>query len=145
MIVPDVNVLVGAFHRDATGHEEHARWLREMVAGPVEIGLVDLVMVGFVRLVTHRRIFEDPAPTGAAMAFVDGLRRAPRARSLQSTAGVHERFRQLVAVDVQVRGNLVPDAWIAAVALAHGAEVATRDRGFARFEGLTLVDPTQSV
>ena len=141
MIVPDVNVLVGAFHRDATGHEQHVRWLREVVAGPRALGLVDLVVVGFVRLVTHRRIFEDPAPPSVALAFVDGLRSAPQVRGLHATPDVFERFRHLVEEDVQVRGNLVPDAWIAAMALAHGAGVATRDRGFARFAGLDVVDP----
>jgi toxin-antitoxin system PIN domain toxin len=141
VIVPDVDVLVGAFHRDAVGHEQQARWLQELVAGPAEVGLVDLVLVGFVRIVIHPRIFEDPAPVGAAVAFVEALRTSPRARGLQATPAVHARFRHLVAVDPTLRGNLVPDAWIAAVALAHGARVATRDRGFDRFEGLELVDP----
>ena len=67
--------------------------MRELVAGPLEIGLVDLVMVGVVRLVTHRRIFTDPAPTATALSLVDGLRSAPRARSLQATSGVRDRLR----------------------------------------------------
>lgn len=141
MIVPDVNVLVGAFHRDAAGHEQQARWLQDQLAGATDIGLIDVVVVGFVRIVTHRRIFEDPAPTAAALAFLEALRAAPRAHQVQSSPVVHQRFRHLLETDGQLRGNLVPDTWIAAVALAHGAQVATRDRGFARFPGLTLVDP----
>lgn len=39
------------------------------------------------------------------------------------------------------RGGIVPDAHLAAVAIEHGAAVATRDRGFARFRGLRWLDP----
>jgi predicted nucleic acid-binding protein len=44
-----------------------------------------------------------------------------------------------------VRGPLVPDAWLAALALSHGCRLATADRGFARFDGLDWfvpVDPS---
>jgi hypothetical protein len=49
-------------------------------------------------------------------------------------------FRDLVASH-RLRGNDVPDAYLAAIALEAGATMATLDRGFARFAGLRLADP----
>lgn len=57
------------------------------------------------------------------------------------TAATWERFRVIAERDPQVRGPLVPDAWLAALALSHGCELATADRGFARFEGLAWFVP----
>ena len=141
MILPDVNLLVNAFHRDAAGHATSASFLGDLMAGPEELALVDQVLVGFVRIVTNRRIFEEPAPTGAALSFVEALISAPRARWLPTTRVVWEAFTRLSAADRQIRGNLVPDAWLAAIAIEHGCRLATSDRGFARFPGLDLVDP----
>lgn len=141
LIVPDVNVVVGAFHRDAPTHADDRAWLQARIAARRPIGLAEPVLLGFLRVVTHPRIFEAAAPLPTAVAFVDALARDAGSRSLPTTPSVWSRFRDLVASDPQVRGNLVPDAWIAALALAHGAAVATHDRGFARFEGLELVDP----
>jgi predicted nucleic acid-binding protein len=38
-------------------------------------------------------------------------------------------------------GDLTTDAWIAAIALAHGASVLTLDSDFARFPGLRWENP----
>lgn len=141
MILPDVNLMVCAFHRDAPGHATAANFLGDVVAGPEELALVDQVLVGFVRVVTNRRIFEEPSPTAAAVSFVEALISAPRTRWLPTTRVVWEAFTRLSAADRQIRGNLVPDAWLAAIATEHGCRLATSDRGFARFPGLDLVDP----
>lgn len=76
-----------------------------------------------------------------ALAFVDALREAPRAHHLTPTAATWRQFAELVRSDRQIRGNLVPDAWLAALARSHGCRLATTDRGFARFEGLDWFDP----
>lgn len=71
----------------------------------------------------------DPAPTTEALAFVDALRHAPRARWLTPTSSAWERLASIAGEDAQVRANLVPDAWLAALALSHGCRLATADRG----------------
>ncbi len=53
-------------------------------------------------------------------------------------------FAGFAAGDDAVRGNLVPDAWLAALAVAHGCRVATADRGFSRFPGLESFDPARA-
>jgi toxin-antitoxin system PIN domain toxin len=141
VIVPDVNVLVYAFHRDATKHEQYAEWLADVVAGPEELGLVEAALTGFLRVVTHPRIYADPAPSIEALAFVTALRGGGQARTLAATDATWQHFADIATADRQVRGALVPDAWLAAMARSHGGRLATADRGFARFAGLRWFDP----
>jgi uncharacterized protein len=93
--------------------------------------------------VTSARILPDPAPTTRALRFVDALRAAPRARQLAPTAATWERLRIIATRDEQVRGPLVPDAWLAALAISHGCRLATADRGFARFDELDWFVPVE--
>jgi uncharacterized protein len=141
MIVPDVNVLVYAYRREAQRHQQYAAWLTGVVAGDDELGLVEGALTGFVRVVTNPRIVADPAPTSEALRFVHALRTGRRARWLAATDATWAQLESFARTDHQVRGNLVPDAWLAAVARSHGGRVATADRGFARFEGLDWFDP----
>ncbi|MGH9109800.1 MAG: TA system VapC family ribonuclease toxin [Acidimicrobiales bacterium] len=135
-----MNVLVYAFRREAADHRRYARWLSDTVEGS-ELALVETVLTGFVRVVTSPRIMTDPAPTQVALQFVDVLRAAPRARPLTPTAATWDRLGAIAQRDPQVRGPLVPDAWLAALGLSHGCRVATADRGFARFDGLDWFVP----
>lgn len=141
MILPDVNVLVHAYRREAPHHDRYATWLADVVGGSEDLALTDVVLTGFVRIVTNARIFADPAPTAAALGFVRALRQAVRGRWLPPTAAAWDRFGALAETDPMVRGNLVPDAWLAALAISHGARLATADRGMARFEGLDWFNP----
>ena len=141
MILPDVNVLIYAFYEHADQHEVYANWLNSTRAEEEELLLPDSVILGFLRIVTSPRIYQDPAPMAAAIAFASALRRGRRARAVEDPGSVWSAFDRLVAEDRQIKGNLVPDAYIAAVAISHKARVATRDRGFSRFPGLGSFDP----
>lgn len=142
MILPDVNVLVYAFRREAVDHDSYATWLAGVIAGS-ELALVETVLVGMVRIVTSPRILADPAPTPLALRFIDVLLAAPRARQLTPVPSTWRVLRSIAVKDELVRGPLVPDAWLAALALSHGCRLATADRGFARFEGLDWFVPIQ--
>ncbi len=142
MIVPDVNVLVYAFHADSPHHADYADWLNRTVADEA-IGLSDVVLSGFVRIVTHPRIYERPAPAAAAIEFTRRVAAAPRAQWLLPGPPAWQRLADLASDDGGIRGNLVPDAYLAALCLANGGRLATRDRGFARFPGLRWFDPTR--
>lgn len=141
MILTDVNVLVYAYRREADRHERYATWLADVVGGAAELGLVEAALTGFVRIVTHPRIMAVPAPTPDALRFVATLRAAPRARQLPATDATWALMAEWSASDPQLRANLVPDAWLAALARSHGARLATADRGFARYPGLEWFDP----
>lgn len=141
MIHFDVNVLVYAFRIESPDHDRCRGWLDDVRVSREEIGLGELALTGFVRIVTNPRAFVTPAPTSAALQFVDSLRATPKARTVTATAASWRVFYDLAANDPQIRANLVPDAWLAALAISHDARLATTDRGFARFPGLELVDP----
>ena len=144
MILPDVNVLVYSFHRDSVGHDRYADWLSTVLAGSEPLVMADVVLTGFLRVVTNRRIFSDPAPMPAALSFVEVLRDSAIGSALPSTDAAWRQFARFVGEDSYLVGNLVPDAWIAALAVTSGARVATADAGYARFRGLNWFDPGRS-
>lgn len=141
MILPDVNVLVYAFRREYSEHEHYRLWLQGVLAGSEDLALADAVLVGFIRIVTHPRIFEAPAPATEALAFTEALRTSPVARPVSSSPAVWSQLGDFASSDRMLRGNLVPDAFLAAIAIATGARVATADAGFARFLQVSWFDP----
>lgn len=100
-----------------------------------------MVLTGFLRIVTDRRIYAEPAPLSDALSFVTALRAASPAQVNHGTAAAWEQFTAFAEADRLLRGNLVPDAWLAAIAVTAGAKIATADAGFSRFEGLSWFDP----
>jgi len=75
----DVNVLVYAHRSDLPDHEQYVALLAQWANGSEPIGLPGVVLSGFLRLVTNRRVFVEPTPTIQAWEFVDRLVEAPAA------------------------------------------------------------------
>lgn len=140
MILCDVNVLVYAHREDAVDHERYATWLDDALDSEQAYGLSELVLSRFVRIVTNRRMVEVPATIGEALAFANELREQPNA-VLLAPGPRHWRIFERLCRDAGATGNLVPDAYLAALAIEHGAELATTDRDFARFPGLRWRHP----
>lgn len=141
MILPDVDLLIYAFYEPAPEHPVYSSWLNEIRRTGEDLLLPSAVLTGFLRIVTNPRIIDVPPSTATALSFVAALRSHPGSREVSDVQTVWQRFHHLVAGDSQIRGNLVPDAYLAAIAISHGARLATRDRGFARFPGLKWFDP----
>ena len=135
MILCDVNVLVYAFRQDAPRHAECRAWLMDQLAGPSSVGVSDQVLSGVVRVVTHPRVFKEPSSVEEALEFVDAVRTSPVAVPVNPGTRHWGVFRDL-CWEVGARGNLVPDAWYAALAIESGCEWITTDRDYARFPGL---------
>ncbi len=140
MILCDVNVLVIAHRADQDDHDTVRDWLEQEVNSDRPFALADVAVSGFLRIVTNRRIYHHPTTLETAVAFVDGLVEQPTCVAVAAGARHWTSLRGLLH-DADARGNLVPDAHLAAIAIEHGATVATRDRGFARFPGLRWIDP----
>lgn len=140
MVVPDVNVLVYAFRRDAENHVAYRDWMDSLVNGSAAFGLAELVLSGFLRVVTHPSIFRTPSPMRSALGFVEALRGS--AHSVSVVPGPHhfDIFLDLCRLPGS-KGNVVPDAYLAALAIESGSEWLTADRGFARFPGLRWRHP----
>ena len=111
-----------------------------MVAGPEAFGVADLILSGFLRVATHPRIFHPPTPLERAVEFCDFLRNQPNAIPVVSGARHWVIFTDLCS-RVRAGGNLVADAYLAALAIESGSELITTDRDYSRFPGLRWRHP----
>jgi toxin-antitoxin system PIN domain toxin len=136
----DANILIYAYNADAPQHAQCRRWLEELFAGPEWIGLPWLTLWAFVRIATNPRLSPTPLPVSDAFQIIRTLLAQPRAR-LVEPGGRHAQILEKLAVDNQAAGALLTDAELAALAVEHGATLASTDRGFARFAELGWVNP----
>jgi toxin-antitoxin system PIN domain toxin len=136
----DVNVLVYAHRPESPRHEEHRAWLDHARRGIEPLGVSAIVASGFLRVVTHPRIFREPTPLDGALAFLDVLEASPATTDVAPGARHWEVFTDLCR-RVGAIGNLIPDAFLAALAIELGATWISADRGFARFPGLRWQHP----
>ena len=141
MLFPDVNVLLQAYRSyDSPENLSLHNWLAAALSGPIPVVVSEAVLSSVVRIATHARVFKDPSPPSGALEFCDAVLAAPAARIVRPGSRHWAHFHTLVS-DLRLRGNDVPDAYLAALALEQGATLVTRDRGFARFGTLRILDP----
>ncbi len=130
-----MNVLVYAFREDAPDHRRYREWLAAAIGSESAFGVSDIVLSGFVRVVTHPSVFNQPAPTARALEFAQSLRDRPNAVAIAPGAAHWQIFSRLCR-EVGAKGNLVADAFLAALAIESGSEWITADRDYSRFPGL---------
>ena len=135
MILPDLNVLVYAFRQESLRHQDYREWLLQAVNGDEPLGLCDAVVSGFLRIVTHPKVFSPPSALEGAIAFTEALRSSAVCR-LVVPGDRHWRLFLDLCRRASARGNLVSDAYLAALAIESGGEWITTDGDFARFAGL---------
>jgi uncharacterized protein len=136
----DVNVLVHAFREDAPQHERYRNWLAATIASDAPFGVAELVLSGFLRIVTHPRVFKPATPIERALEFAEALREQPNAVVITPGRRHWQIFTRL-CTEAEARGNLVPDAYLAALAIESGSEWISSDRDYARFRGLRWRHP----
>lgn len=142
MILIDVNVLVYAHRSDAAHHPKYSEWLESVINGDSPYGLADIVLSGFLRIVTHPKIFNPPTPMGTALEFARQIRGRPQCMFINPGQRHWEIFENLCRTS-GAKGNLVPDAYLAALAIESGCEWITTDRDFTRFPGLKVRHPLE--
>lgn len=140
MLCVDVNILVNAHRLDAPDHDRYHDWLDAARTDHERLGVPDVVASGFLRVVTHPKVFREPSPLANALKFDESLRGSPAFVALNPGERHWEIFTALCR-DADARGNLVPDAFLAAIALENNATIVTADRGFARFRRVRLQHP----
>jgi hypothetical protein len=142
LILPDVNVLVYAHREDVPDHAAYRTWFEGVINGDEAYGISELVLSGFVRVVTHAKVFNKPSPLADALAFADQLREPPTSVRVEPGSRHWDIFRRL-CLEFGAKGNLVPDAYLAAMAIESGCEWITTDRDFSRFRGLRSRHPLE--
>ncbi|MDQ3987773.1 MAG: type II toxin-antitoxin system VapC family toxin [Actinomycetota bacterium] len=143
MIACDVNVLVYAHNADEPRHGDYREWLEHAADGDQPFGLSSVVASGFLRVVTHPKVLARPLGTDVALDVLAELRAASAVVPMEPGRRHWSLFAELCR-SVAARGNTVPDAYLAALAIEHGAEWNSADRGFARFPGLRCRHPLDS-
>ena len=134
VLLPDVNVLLAAFRADHDHHRRARDFLDEARSGTVPLGLSDVALASVLRLATNARVFARPDTTDTVVEYLDVLLDRP-AQLVRAGTTHWARFTDLCR-HLQLRGNLVPDAYLVAIALEQGAELVTFDRGFGRYPRL---------
>ncbi|HET7745493.1 MAG TPA: type II toxin-antitoxin system VapC family toxin [Gaiellaceae bacterium] len=140
MQAPDVNVLVYSHREELPEHEACRKWLEGVLSGPSAFALTYEVLSGFVRVVTHPRVFLTPSPLSDALEFARILLAQPHA-VLVGPGPRHWDVFSTLCLGAGVKGNLVADAHHAAIAIESGCEWVTTDRDYSRFPGLRLWNP----
>lgn len=138
-----MNVLVYAHREDAPRQPEYRRWLTSLVEADASFAVSDSVLSGFLRVVTHPRVFDPPTPLAQALAVVEALRGRPNCVPLAPGNRHWGIFTRLCA-EVEAKGNLVPDAYHAALAIETGSDWITTDRDYSRFPGLRWRHPLET-
>lgn len=129
----DVNVLVHAHREENRGHDFYRAWLEDLLAGEEGFLYCEIVLSAFIRIVTHPRIYRTPTPVPAALEFAEVVRGPTNGMGIMPGARHWEIFKDLCGRG-GVAGSLVPDAYLAALAIEANAEWVTADRDFERFE-----------
>lgn len=140
MIVLDANVLLYAYDSGSESHVRCKDWLERALNGEAQIGIPWQTLLAFVRISTNPRAFRNPLTIAAAVELAESWMARPHVVVPAPGARFWPLLKQQL-MEAQVSGPLVTDAALAALALEHGAALATTDRDFRRFDELEVVNP----
>jgi toxin-antitoxin system PIN domain toxin len=140
MLIPDVNILVYAYMSAMPQHRPARRFWEGMLNGDEPVGLIPVVLFGFLRIATNRRIFSPPLAVEAAIVIVEQWLKLPAVRLLISSPD-----ELVVTLELLRRqgtaANLTTDAQIAAAALSQDATVISNDADLKRFGKVRVQNP----
>lgn len=140
MIAVDANLLIYAASTSFPQHLAAAKWLDGQLAGIARVGLPWASILAFLRVMTNPRVLERPLSMSDAWAAARAWLAADPVWIPQPTERHAEVLGRLLAAP-GVRGNLVHDADLAAIALEHGLILCSTDGDFARFADLRWTNP----
>ena len=142
MIVIDVNLLLYAYDSASLEHDRAAAWLDQGLSSSAAIGLSWHTILSFLRISTSLKMIVRPLELDHAASIISDWLERPNVSIIDPTERHWEIFSKLLPRS-RVRGSLIMDAHLAALAIEHGATLCTNDRDFARFPGLRVEYPLQ--
>ena len=140
MILPDVNLLIYAHNIRAAKHVAALRWWNRCLQGHDGVALAWVVILGFVRIATHPKVFQHPLAVADTMARVEEWLSLPHIHLIHPAQTHFETWSSLLN-QIGTAGNLTTDAHLAALAIERGLILQTTDADFARFPGLKWHNP----
>jgi toxin-antitoxin system PIN domain toxin len=142
MTVLDANLLIYAYNADAPQQKAAALWITELFESGETIGLPWMTVWAFIRICTNPRIWEHPRPVKDVFAIVSQWL-AETGVVLLEPGPRHWELLQPLVTKHKAAGPLLTDAVLAAIAIEHGALLASTDQDFGRFQGLRWINPLQ--
>jgi toxin-antitoxin system PIN domain toxin len=140
--LPDVNLLLYAYNQEAPEHEPVAAWLRSLFENSGSVLFSWATLLGFFRISTNRQVFTVPLEVQDAVAAISHWLVQPNVQVIQPGERYWDILQELI-IKAQVRGAMISDAHLAALAIEHGATLFTTDRDFTRFPGLRVQNPLE--
>lgn len=140
-LILDADVLLYAVDGQSHFHTAARTWLDEATTGVERIGFPWVFLTAFQRIITHPRITADPlAPSDAWSCIADWL---DTDQAWIPAPGIrHRDILSRLPADGDLRGNLVIDARLAALAIEHGTGICSFDSDFARFPDVRWINPS---
>jgi uncharacterized protein len=135
MLLIDANVLINAYREGAPDHPAYYAWLDGLLRTNTPFAIADITAAAFVRILTNPRIFQPPEPIDNALSNIDDIRSRSECVYLQPGDRHWAIFSNLCRT-ANASGNLITDAWLAAMAIENDCELISVDRDFAKFPGL---------
>ncbi len=139
--VLDVNVLLYAYIAQSPAQQRCKAWLEAGLQNPkMAVWLPTATKLGFVRLLGSGVVTQQPVPFALLHDYLDAL---AQHGAKEATPGAnHATFWRIATGVIGTKGNDVTDSHMAAIALERNANLVTCDKGFVRFTGLKVFDPT---
>ena len=142
MTLLDANILLYAYNVDAPQHQAARRWIEDLFSGSEWVGLPWITLWGFLRISTNPRVYPRPLTAGEAFGIVHGWLALDKVVVVQPGPRHAELLERLATVN-RATGPLLTDAVLAALALEHGAVLASTDLDFSRFRELQWLNPLE--
>jgi uncharacterized protein len=136
----DANLLLYAVDEESRFHQRAKAWLEETLGGPGRVGLPWTTLIAFLRIVSHPQALRSPLDPQTAWGLVGDWLDCESA-FIPSPTPRHQAILERLITSHDLRGNLIPDAHLAALAIEYGLAVASCDSDFARFGEVRWIDP----
>lgn len=143
MTILDANILLYAYNADASQHVDTRRWLEQQLGAMDRIGIPWATLWGFLRISTNPRLTRVALGVEEVFQAVRELLSHPQVTVVEPGPRHAEILEQLVRQG-GATGPRVTDAALAALAIEHGATLASTDRDFSRFPDLRWINPLTS-
>ena len=140
MIVPDANMLIYAYDATSPFHKRARSWWESVLSGIEPVGVPWIVILAFVRIMTHPTLSANPMTVRQVRDAVAAWLSLSHVRILVTTPCTLDLFFDLLT-SAGTGGNLSTDAMIAALASEHGGCVFSNDGDFRRFANTTWRNP----
>jgi len=140
MILPDINIIIHAYNSGYRRHASAKEWWEGKLLGAQGVAMAWIVLLGFVRITTNARILQNPFTPKEALDIVRSWLDLPHFILIHPSSRHFQLFESLIDQS-GTAGNLTTNAHLAALAIERGLVLHTTDTDFARFPGLTWVNP----